>query len=468
MKTMKRLFGVALMLMVSMVVNAQDDPVESPEPQESAKDQVVVTIGEFVGGTIVEKSQEGQTVTITVTPAEGFTIEKSDIVVVPTISPDPSTTRGEIDNVLAEPLTLEGDDPENLSDPRDYSFTVPEGLGAWVMEANFHSLLSGTLGSGATWELTRGAENTLVIGGEGTAELGKSDAPWSALNEGITQVVIGEGIDGLGSGLLSGLKALKNVEILNGKQIVTLGEDAIPANEGLTVDVQGNLYNEYQTVEGWKDFSITSTTGVEMAGVAFGDNNIYDTFVFSEPLVKPSMLNVLVAVGVKDNSIIVEEIEDVIPANLPVLLLSKELKGDDIRTAKASAKGNEYKSILHVAPEGGKKVDIGQVHLLYNDVFYYSQSGTIPEGGIYLELPKEEEQGEPNPQKDPVVKTRMFLTIGEPSFSGDDGTTAVISHLSPLTSHLTESWYGLDGRRLNGKPSAKGVYVNDGKKYIIK
>ena len=163
---MKRLFGIGLMLMISMVVNAQ----------------VVVTIGEFTGGTIKESSQEDRVVTITVTPAEGYAIEKSDIVVVLTVNPDPNATRGDVPS-LAEPLTLEGDDPENLSDPRDYTFTVPEGLGAWVKEANFHSLFTGTLEGDATWELTgEEEEKTLVISGEGAAELGEGDVPWSTWN----------------------------------------------------------------------------------------------------------------------------------------------------------------------------------------------------------------------------------------------------------------------------------------------
>lgn len=452
---MKRQFGIALMLMVSMVVNAQ----------------VVVTIGEFTGGTIVEKSQEDQVVTITVTPATGYSIQKSDIVVVQTVNPNQSRNRGG-EPILAEQLTLVGDDPENLSDPRDYIFIVPEGLGAWVKEATFHSLLSGALESGATWELANDAakekEKTLVINGEGAAGLGEGKAPWSAWSEVITKVVIDKSINELGDGLLSGLKALTNVEIQNNKQIVALGKDAIPDNKGLTVDVAGNLYNEYKTVEGWKAFTITSTTGVEMKGVAFGENNSYDTFVSDESLVVPSVLRVLAVTGVKDNTVIVEEIENVIPANLPVLLLSKTLKGNDFRTAKTSSgKKGASESLLYVAPKDGKKVDIGEVYLLYNDVFYFSQAGTIPEGGIYLKLPEEEEQGEQDPQKAPTAKARMFLTIGD-SFGDGDGTTGIISHPSPLTSHLSSAWYDLNGCRLNGMPTAKGIYVHGGKKVVIK
>ena len=32
----------------------------------------------------------------------------------------------------------------------------------------------------------------------------------------------------------------------------------------------------------------------------------------------------------------------------------------------------------------------------------------------------------------------------------------------------TADWYSLDGRKLNGKPSAKGVYVVNGNKVVIK
>ena len=436
---MKRLFGIALMLMVSMVVNAK----------------VVVAIGEFAGGTIVEKSQENRVVTITVTPASGYYIAKSDIVVVPTVNPDPNATRADLPP-LTEPLTLEGDDPKDLSEARDYTFTVPEGLGAWVMEATFHSSLAGKLESGATWEITGETEKTLTIGGEGTADLGKADAPWGSWSDQITGVVIEKGINKLGAGLLSGLTALANVSILNDVSPISADKEAIPANEGLTVDVAGNLYNEYQTLDDWKAFAITSTTGVVMKGVAFGDNNVYDTFVSDEPLVKPSVLNVLAVTGVKDNTVIVEEIEDIIPAGVPVLLLSKELKGEDFRTAVTSAKGKEYKSILYVAPEGGKTVNIGEVYLLFNDVFYFSQAGTIPAGGIYLQLPEEEEQ-----ESDPI-KTRSFLTIG------DDGTTGIHSaSLKNQGQMQNDNWYDLSGRIVSS-PAKKGIYIRNGRKVVIR
>ena len=33
---------------------------------------------------------------------------------------------------------------------------------------------------------------------------------------------------------------------------------------------------------------------------------------------------------------------------------------------------------------------------------------------------------------------------------------------------INDGWFTLDGRKLDGKPSAKGVYINNGRKTVIK
>ena len=74
------------------------------------------------------------------------------------------------------------------------------------------------------------------------------------------------------------------------------------------------------------------------------------------------------------------------------------------------------------------------------------------------------------------------LTAGEPTSPvrafklnfGDEGdvTTGIVSaeansSLFTLHSSLSE-WYTLDGRRLSGKPTQRGIYINNGKKTVIK
>ena len=53
---------------------------------------------------------------------------------------------------------------------------------------------------------------------------------------------------------------------------------------------------------------------------------------------------------------------------------------------------------------------------------------------------------------------------------GDEETTTGIGSLTPSPSSKGESdcWYTLDGRRLSGKPSHAGVYINNGKKVVVK
>ena len=43
-----------------------------------------------------------------------------------------------------------------------------------------------------------------------------------------------------------------------------------------------------------------------------------------------------------------------------------------------------------------------------------------------------------------------------------------MSHsLTDLTDHA-DAWYSLDGRKLDGQPTKKGVYVNNGRKVVMK
>ena len=63
-------------------------------------------------------------------------------------------------------------------------------------------------------------------------------------------------------------------------------------------------------------------------------------------------------------------------------------------------------------------------------------------------------------------------TAGSRGFFGlpDDGTTGIGSvHNSQFIVHSEAGvWYSIDGRKLSGRPSAKGVYVHNGRKEVIR
>ena len=467
-----RLLAVAVLTLVSLVVKADEKRVQ-------------VDINTFENGTVVEKSQsdpdaeESVTVTITAIPAEGYQISAADITVKATAAPGSAETRAGIQ--IGDLLEVSGP-AEAQTGATDYTFVVPQGLGAIVESVLFREVekpqipMSGPLGEAGqedkvTWELTSEAKAgnvlTLTIDGEGnTLSLAEGKtAPWEASAAQVATVVIGKGITQIGNGLLNGLSGLKRIEIRNEDGLVALGDNTLA--EGVSVDVPGYLYNEYRQNESWKALTIVSEKAVKM-DVSFGPQNDYRTFASSEALRIPSVLKAYVVSGISGSTVDLEEITRIIPANVPVLLFSESLEDNDVRTSASAEAGSATQSMMKVAKKDGQKVELGEVYILFNNVFYLSQAGTIPEGRVYLPVPEEKseepkEKGEET--KEVQSKTRSYLTIGGAHTTAID---APITHLSPLTSRYSGAWFSLDGRRLSTAPASKGIYIHNGKKVVIK
>ena len=69
---------------------------------------------------------------------------------------------------------------------------------------------------------------------------------------------------------------------------------------------------------------------------------------------------------------------------------------------------------------------------------------------------------------DPNAGVRAFVL----NFGDDDNATGIVSaeansSLFTLHSSLSE-WYTLDGRKLSGKPTQRGIYIHGGKKVVVK
>ena len=58
-----------------------------------------------------------------------------------------------------------------------------------------------------------------------------------------------------------------------------------------------------------------------------------------------------------------------------------------------------------------------------------------------------------------------MILIEEP-----DGNTTAIKALNvdTMTSYSVDGWYTLNGVKLQGMPTEKGIYINNGKKVVIK
>jgi hypothetical protein len=49
-----------------------------------------------------------------------------------------------------------------------------------------------------------------------------------------------------------------------------------------------------------------------------------------------------------------------------------------------------------------------------------------------------------------------------------DGTSTAIDAIDVETEFADGAWYTIDGRKLQGKPAVKGIYINGGQKVLIK
>ena len=59
------------------------------------------------------------------------------------------------------------------------------------------------------------------------------------------------------------------------------------------------------------------------------------------------------------------------------------------------------------------------------------------------------------------ARARMF-------FGEDDEATGIFSTTNLTNYTNSDTWYDLSGRRLSGKPTRPGIYIENGRKLVIK
>lgn len=51
---------------------------------------------------------------------------------------------------------------------------------------------------------------------------------------------------------------------------------------------------------------------------------------------------------------------------------------------------------------------------------------------------------------------------------GDGETTEIGAMLNDKGKMINDIWYTIDGRKLDGKPTKKGLYIHNGRKEVVK
>ena len=121
----------------------------------------------------------------------------------------------------------------------------------------------------------------------------------------------------------------------------------------------------------------------------------------------------------------------------------------DVETAPVTFKG--LYAPLNIGSEG----DNTKLYLAANNEAYYPDGEmTIGCQRAYFQLADGITAG------DKANGAKIMLNF--------DGTTTGVKEVIEVKEVKDDSWYTLDGRRLNSKPTQKGIYINNGKKVVIK
>ena len=172
----------------------------------------------------------------------------------------------------------------------------------------------------------------------------------------------------------------------------------------------------------------------------------------------PEGITAYIITSISGNNANAEALE-YIPEGIPVLLLTNAASGGFLvqdasgHTAITSAQISNN-MLEEVTDNPSKHFNTREIYLLYNNEFVFNKAGDLAKGKVYLN---------PNhtaPDPDPAP-SRLRIAWGHSTGVED-------TQLSALRPQHPLSWYTLDGRRLSGKPTKKGLYIMGGKKKLLK
>ena len=258
---------------------------------------------------------------------------------------------------------------------------------------------------------------------------------------------------------------------------------AAPAEYTLKIGENGNV----------SSYSGTTTTDEEGNTVlvlenpftrplfAANSSNLWMTWCDKYDYVKPEGVTVYTVSGVENNTVTLREVSDVIPAYTPVLLY-REAAGDDVVTATFSALGT--------APASGYDSSSGIVEAnLSNNVTLYGNSGDVAyasgsDNNIFAVSDLSDIQSYVLldgqfvlvDYDEGISAHRCWLNVTKSTTNGarllsintDSESTGIETTNFTNSANSSGAWYGIDGRKLDGKPTKKGLYIYNGKKQVIK
>ena len=181
----------------------------------------------------------------------------------------------------------------------------------------------------------------------------------------------------------------------------------------------------------------------------FEEGSEWATFVAEEDLVIPAGLEAFVASGVSGTTVNTE-VAPFVAKGVGIILKRADKMVNSYRGYAYDGTAAAPKSLLIGSATETTDIQAYKDYVLYNDQFELAGVSSVGRGHAYL----------PQTALGNAAGARSLTIIG----IDGTGIRAIVFD----DAETEENWYDLNGRKLKGKPTKKGLYIKDGHKVVIK
>ena len=152
-----------------------------------------------------------------------------------------------------------------------------------------------------------------------------------------------------------------------------------------------------------------------------------------------------------ENTITLKRI-GVVPANTPIVLKGEPSTTYTVKTTATTA-ASPKENLLRGSATKSIELEANTAYILSGGKFHKNNKGTQPAGKAYL----------PADVVNSASAPQLIIV-----FDDNGNMTAIKDVRGKVENVRNQVWYDLSGRKLNGMPSKKGLYIINGKKVVIK
>ena len=277
---------------------------------------------------------------------------------------------------------------------------------------------------------------------------------------GMTGITLPKDVTSIGAGAFTGCTGLQTVT-LQSPFVPTIGADAFDSGADLTVAYPAAAYSNYNDLE-WGGVATFQPTVMQP--------NEWSTICSTQDYTLPDGIDAYIVVGIDyENCAVQVKAVEGIKAGVPMMIRKTGTDEDYAVTASnititdtgdqlATTVGDDDAFVGYaplsdeVAPMAIPTETSGTPYILINGTFVKWTEGNLAPYRCFL------------------WATQAFNTGAAPQMGIEivDGETTGVGDVRGKKDDVRGEWYDLSGRKLQGKPTQKGVYIINGKKVNVK